>query len=100
MSASDVAVKVVIDDLELLCDDLREEFGALSGRRPLIADGAGFLGYYIGRSALHWSCTRSVSNPNHVTVLDRFVCGTSARPSGFTEAFHASSWYWLRLPVR
>ena len=74
----DNAASVVEHDLESICNDLTDEFGAMSGRRLMIAGGAGFLGYYLVQSALHWNRTRSQSNPIRVTVLDNFVRGTPA----------------------
>ena len=41
------AKNVVLSDLEYMCSNLKEEFLLLSGKRLLIAGGAGFLGYYL-----------------------------------------------------
>ena len=70
------AAQVVANDLEAICQDLSEEFSTMSGRRLLIAGGAGFLGYYLLQAALHWNLTRAGERPIHVTVLDSFIRGT------------------------
>ena len=54
-----------------------EEFARLSGRRVLIAGGAGFLGYYLVQAPLHWNKINA-GPPIKVTVLDSFVRGVPA----------------------
>ena len=44
------AQDVVNSDLNYICDNLIDEFSELSGKRVLIAGGAGFLGYYLVQS--------------------------------------------------
>ena len=44
--------------------------------RILITGGAGFLGYYLVQSALHFNRTRSPDQPIRVTVWDSFIRGT------------------------
>jgi UDP-glucuronate decarboxylase len=61
-------------DLEAVCGDLREEFGALAGRKLLITGGGGFLGYYLVQAALHWNQTRGGA-PIDVTVFDNYMRG-------------------------
>jgi UDP-glucuronate decarboxylase len=82
------AAAVVDHDLESICKDLTEEFGVMSGRRLLIAGGAGFLGYYLVQSVLHWNRTRQASSPIEVTVLDSFIRGTPAWLTGLTSDPH------------
>jgi UDP-glucuronate decarboxylase len=72
------ADQVVFGDLEAICQDLNDEFSAMAGRRLMIAGGAGFLGYYLVQSALHWNRTRTGGAPIHVTVLDSFIRGAPA----------------------
>jgi len=64
-------------DLEAICRDLREELGALAGRRLLITGGGGFLGYYLVQSALHWNRTRGGAAID-VTVFDNYMRGVPA----------------------
>jgi UDP-glucuronate decarboxylase len=69
------ATEVITTDLELLSHQLRAEFDGLSGRSVLIAGGAGFLGYYLVQSALHWNRTHAARPPILITVLDNFIRG-------------------------
>jgi nucleoside-diphosphate-sugar epimerase len=62
-------------DLETLCHDLSGEFNELSGKRLLIAGGAGFLGYYLVQGALHWNKSNPSMPAIGVTVADSFVRG-------------------------
>jgi nucleoside-diphosphate-sugar epimerase len=64
------------EDLGQVCDDLRQEFGEMSGGRLLITGGAGFLGYYLVQAALHWNSTRAAGAKIDVTVYDNYVRGT------------------------
>ena len=63
-------------DLDYVCDNLQAEFGRMAGKRLLITGGAGFLGYYLVQSALHFNSTRSPGQPIRVTVWDSFIRGT------------------------
>lgn len=67
---------VVREDLEYICSSLEREFPKLSGKNLLITGGAGFLGYYLVQSALHWS--RSHSPSIGLTVYDNYVRGFPA----------------------
>jgi UDP-glucuronate decarboxylase len=69
------ATEVVATDLDFLSHRLRAEFDGLSGRSVLIAGGAGFLGYYLVQSALHWNRTHAAQPPILVIVLDNFIRG-------------------------
>ncbi|HEY4215098.1 MAG TPA: NAD-dependent epimerase/dehydratase family protein [Steroidobacteraceae bacterium] len=66
------------EDLDVLCQDLTAEFGEMSGGRLLITGGAGFLGYYLVHSALHWNRTRAAGAKIDVTVYDNYMRGTPA----------------------
>ena len=63
-------------DLDLICTNLREEFGRMAGQSLLITGGAGFLGYYLVLAALHFNKTLAQDQPIRVTVWDNFVRGT------------------------
>jgi len=78
MSSLSTAAEVIEADLDYICDELSEEFPALSGRRILIIGGAGFLGYYLIQSLLHLNATRFAKDgkdPVAITVYDNFIRG-------------------------
>jgi nucleoside-diphosphate-sugar epimerase len=62
-------------DLEYICNGLAEEFDRLAGKRLLITGGAGFLGYYLVQSALHWNKEKGQSSPIKLTVHDNYTRG-------------------------
>jgi UDP-glucuronate decarboxylase len=66
------------EDLDSVCQDLREEFETMSGGRLLITGGAGFLGYYLVQAALHWNRTRSTGAKIDVTIYDNLMRGAPA----------------------
>lgn len=66
---------VLSADLDQICNNLSEEFRQMSGGRLLIAGGAGFLGYYLVQSALHWNQSNPTASPIGVIVADSFVRG-------------------------
>ncbi len=63
------------EDLDTVCTDLSEEFGAMSGGRLLVTGGGGFLGYYLVQAALHWNRTRAAGANIDVTVYDNYMRG-------------------------
>lgn len=65
-------------DLGYVCDNLKEEFGQIAGKKLLITGGAGFLGYYLVQAALHFNKQANATSKIHVTVYDNFVRGTPA----------------------
>ena len=69
-------------DLDYICDCLSQEFGSMAGSRLLITGGAGFLGYYLILSALHWNSRQGDGSAIDVTVWDNFIRG---RPTWLTE---------------
>lgn len=78
MSANDLPTldELLATDLDYICGNLAEEFGQMSGKNLLITGGAGFLGYYLVLSALHWNKTAAA--PIDVTVYDNYVRGVPA----------------------
>jgi UDP-glucuronate decarboxylase len=74
----ETAQEIVQQDLQYICNSLREEFTAMSGKNLLITGGAGFLGYYLVQSALHWNTLVDESKKIHVTVFDNYVRGVPA----------------------
>jgi len=66
---------VINADLNYICENLQEEFPQLSGKRLLIAGGAGFLGYYLVQSVLYWNQLNSEKPPIELIVYDNFMRG-------------------------
>ena len=66
---------VVKDDLDYICQQLANELPDISGKRIAITGGAGFLGYYLVQSILHWNDLSSGS-PATVFVYDNLSRGT------------------------
>ncbi len=72
------AEQVVTADLDYIIKAGAEEFAAMSGRRVMIAGGAGFLGYYLVQAALHWNAKNAAKAPIKVIVMDNFIRGVPA----------------------
>ena len=69
------ASRVVTTDLENICSRLETEFAAMRGKRLFISGGAGFLGYYLIQSVLHWNRTRGNGAPVRMTACDNYIRG-------------------------
>ncbi|MFN0171036.1 MAG: NAD-dependent epimerase/dehydratase family protein [Bryobacteraceae bacterium] len=69
------AEEIVTSDLDHIVKCCVDELAAISGRQVLIAGGAGFLGYYLVQSALHWNQKHPDAPSIGVTVLDSFIRG-------------------------
>jgi UDP-glucuronate decarboxylase len=67
--------QVIRNDLDSMVEDLAAELSAMSGRTLLIAGGAGFLGYYLVQTPLHWNRLNRDAPPIDVIVADNFVRG-------------------------
>lgn len=68
------AEDVILADLKHICNNLEVEFGQMAGKRLLIVGGAGFLGYYLVQSVLHWNKTTG-GEPINLTVFDNYMRG-------------------------
>ena len=68
---------VVRGDLDYICQKADGELSELAGKRIAITCGAGFLGYYLVQSLLHWNEV-SGKDPVMVYVYDNFSRGMPA----------------------
>lgn len=68
------AESVVTRDLDDICRGLESEFAAMAGKRLLMVGGAGFLGYYLVQSVLHWNDQQDGA-PIQLTVYDNYIRG-------------------------
>ncbi len=62
-------------DLDYICNNLKIELQQLSGKKVLIAGGAGFLGYYLVQTILYWNRLNSNELPIDLTIHDNFMRG-------------------------
>jgi UDP-glucuronate decarboxylase len=69
------AAAIVRADLESICGRLKGEFGAMHGKRLFISGGAGFLGYYLIQSVLHWNRTQANGAPIRIIACDNYKRG-------------------------
>jgi UDP-glucuronate decarboxylase len=72
------AESVIETDLDYICQCLSDELPLLAGKQLLIVGGAGFLGYYLVQSVLHWNRQASARNAVRLTVYDNFIRGVPA----------------------
>jgi nucleoside-diphosphate-sugar epimerase len=73
---------ILEQDLDYISKNLQEELSAISGKKILITGGAGFLGYYLVQSLLHWNKKYCSGRPVQVTIYDSYIRGV---PSWLTE---------------
>ena len=66
---------VINIDLNFICEQLTDELILLSGKQILITGGAGFLGYYLVQSLLHWNSKNIEKKPIEIVVYDNFMRG-------------------------
>ena len=74
-------------DLGHVAGALESELRTMGGSNLLITGGAGFLGYYLVQSVLHWNDRHAAGRPIHLTVVDNYqrgvpdwIVGLGARP--------------------
>lgn len=68
--------KVVQADLNYIVDKVKSEFKVMSGKNLLITGGAGFLGYYLTKSVLHWNNINANEKPIKLWIYDNFARGS------------------------
>jgi UDP-glucuronate decarboxylase len=66
---------VIKADLRYIKNHLTEELAFMAGKKILITGGAGFLGYYLIQSLLHWNSNVKPSRQIDVTVYDNYIRG-------------------------
>lgn len=66
---------VVRHDLGYICQNAADEFSQMAGKNLLVTGGAGFLGYYLVQSVLHYNQSANCSSPISVTVFDNYIRG-------------------------
>ncbi len=72
---TDTAQSIVQKDLEYIAATLKVEFGRMAGKKLLVVGGAGFLGYYLVQSVLHWNANAGSASPIQLTVYDNYIRG-------------------------
>jgi dTDP-glucose 4,6-dehydratase/UDP-glucuronate decarboxylase len=71
------AETIVSEDLDYICRSLSTEFERMRGKRLLVIGGAGFLGYYLVQSVLHYNA-KGGGKPIALTVYDNYIRGVPA----------------------
>lgn len=71
ISANDI----VINDVDYICSAVRSELRMMEGQTLLITGGAGFLGYYLINSILHYNHHYINNDKIKLIVYDNFIRG-------------------------
>ncbi len=66
---------VIQNDLDYITNNLTKEFKQITGSHLLITGGAGFLGYYLVQSVLHWNKQQLAEEQCRIDVWDNFMRG-------------------------
>jgi nucleoside-diphosphate-sugar epimerase len=75
MTARLTGTQVLQSDLGYISQQLAGEWPALEGKRLFLSGGAGFLGYYLTHTILHWNHSHPDRRPVQVTVCDNYARG-------------------------
>jgi len=62
-------------DLEYICTHLENQLEQLAGKNILITGGAGFLGFYLVQTLLHWNDKTHPEQKIRIVVYDNFIRG-------------------------
>jgi UDP-glucuronate decarboxylase len=81
---AETAQDIVTKDLDYICGNLKQEFGTMAGKKLLIVGGAGFLGYYLVQSVLHYN--KTAAKPISLTVYDNYIRGVPSWLKGLEGA--------------
>jgi len=79
--------EVLRTDLDHIVNELSVELRQLAGKTLLITGGAGFLGYYLVLSAVHWNRNAKDEDRVRIIVLDSFFRG---KPRWLTDLADAA----------
>lgn len=85
---TDTAQTIVQQDLDYITQTLKVELGRMAGKRLLIVGGAGFLGYYLVQSVLHYNKTAGAGSPIELTVYDNYIRGVPPWLSALASTPH------------
>ena len=66
--------EIVKNDLEYIVGHLDKELSSIANKKILITGGAGFLGYYLVLTIIHWN-QKFPERPIDLTVYDNFIRG-------------------------
>ena len=72
---TETAQTVVQKDLDYIASALKAEFARMGGKNLLVVGGAGFLGYYLVQSVLHWNGIAGAPAPIRLTEYDNYIRG-------------------------
>ena len=67
--------EIIREDMQHICNQARDELLALSGKKLLITGGAGFLGYYLTQTVVHWNKRLNRDQKIQLTIYDNFHRG-------------------------
>lgn len=69
------SANIVVQDLQYICNHITDELHQLAGKNILITGGAGFLGYYLVQTLVHWNEKSEPAREIRIVVYDNFIRG-------------------------